>query len=147
MRSLNPGMLYRAAKEYRYEVGEGRMGFDCLQYLNQIQAQWNERIKSDGQDSQATPAGTPLKRELNLSELSTTNSNTESELSALSETMRMIDESFSDRSRMEYYIPPRGEESSGELLNSRYMVGEHFLLNRTLQLTMIFVRPISCPSR
>ncbi|KAE8245378.1 hypothetical protein A4X13_0g5953 [Tilletia indica] len=45
LRALNPAQMRKAVKEYRYEVGEGRMSEECLQYLEQLQKDWERRSK------------------------------------------------------------------------------------------------------
>lgn len=40
MKALNPFQMRRAVRDYRYEVGEGRMNDECLQYLAQLQKDW-----------------------------------------------------------------------------------------------------------
>ncbi|KAK0555746.1 hypothetical protein OC846_000408 [Tilletia horrida] len=43
LRALNPSQMRKAVKEYRYEVGETRMSEECLQYLEQLQKDWERR--------------------------------------------------------------------------------------------------------
>ena len=43
MRSLNPLQMRRAVRDYRYEVAEGRMTEECVQYLAQLQKDWERR--------------------------------------------------------------------------------------------------------
>ncbi|KAF8344223.1 DIL domain-containing protein [Cantharellus anzutake] len=43
MKALNPFQMRRAVRDYRYEVGEGRMSEECLQYLAQLQKDWERR--------------------------------------------------------------------------------------------------------
>lgn len=40
LRCLNPLQMRKAVRDYRYEVGEGRMSEECLQYLDQFQVDW-----------------------------------------------------------------------------------------------------------
>ena len=35
--------MRRAVRDYRYEVGEGRMSDECTQYLAQLQKDWERR--------------------------------------------------------------------------------------------------------
>ena len=43
MKNLNPLQMRRAVRDYRYEVGEGRMTEECNQYLAQLQKDWERR--------------------------------------------------------------------------------------------------------
>lgn len=43
MKNLNPVQMRRAVRDYRYEVGEPRMDEECLQYLGQLQKDWERR--------------------------------------------------------------------------------------------------------
>jgi hypothetical protein len=43
--------MRRAMKEYRYEVGEGRMNEECVQYLAQVQKDWERHRVKVGVDS------------------------------------------------------------------------------------------------
>ncbi|KAK0530520.1 hypothetical protein OC835_003988 [Tilletia horrida] len=45
LRALNPAQMRKAVKDYRYEVGEGRMSEECLQYLEQLQKDWERRSR------------------------------------------------------------------------------------------------------
>lgn len=43
MKSLNPIQMRRAVRDYRYEVSEPRMDEECVQYLVQLQKDWERR--------------------------------------------------------------------------------------------------------
>lgn len=43
MKSLNPVQMRRAVRDYRYEVNEPRMDEECVQYLGQLQKDWERR--------------------------------------------------------------------------------------------------------
>jgi hypothetical protein len=43
MKSLNPIQMRRAVRDYRYEVSEPRMDEECVQYLSQLQKDWERR--------------------------------------------------------------------------------------------------------
>lgn len=43
LRSLTPLQMRRAVRDYRYEIGESRMSDECLQYLDQLVADWSRR--------------------------------------------------------------------------------------------------------
>jgi hypothetical protein len=95
--ALNPLQLLSAARSYRYEVDEPRMSEDCMQYLFQMQKQW-ERVRNQKEESDVQAEG---KGE---------------------EVRRMIDEVFGRPGQYGAYSPPGAGEVLGELLNSRAMV-------------------------
>ena len=43
MRTLNPLQMRRAVRDYRYEVNESKMSDECVQYLAQLQKDWERR--------------------------------------------------------------------------------------------------------
>lgn len=46
MRSINPLQMRRAVRDYKYEVNEGRMTEECIQYITQLQKDWERhRVK------------------------------------------------------------------------------------------------------
>ncbi|KAJ7487517.1 DIL domain-containing protein [Mycena galericulata] len=46
MSHINPLQMRRAVREYKYEVNEGRMTEECVQYLTQLQKDWERhRVK------------------------------------------------------------------------------------------------------
>lgn len=48
LKCLNPLQMKRVVRDYRYEVGEGRMSEECLQYLDQLRTDWERRqVHSD----------------------------------------------------------------------------------------------------
>lgn len=40
LKSLNPLQLKHIISEYRYEIGEHKMGLECVQYLDQLEKDW-----------------------------------------------------------------------------------------------------------
>ncbi|KAF8168194.1 DIL domain-containing protein [Crassisporium funariophilum] len=46
MKHMNPLQMRRAVRDYKYEVNEGRMTEECVQYLTQLQKDWERhRVK------------------------------------------------------------------------------------------------------
>lgn len=43
LKELTPVQMRRVVREYRYEVGEGRMSEECVQYLDQLILDWRRR--------------------------------------------------------------------------------------------------------
>jgi len=110
LRALNPLQLRKAVREYRYEVDENRMDEDCAQYLVQIQKQWERvRLQKEAAAAAASSGGGAPSAEGAGQE-------------APGGVVRSIDEAFADPTAYSSYAPPPTEESTGELLNSRFMV-------------------------
>ncbi|GAA5937900.1 hypothetical protein JCM3775_002391 [Rhodotorula graminis] len=118
LRALNPLQLRKAVREYRYEVDENRMDEDCAQYLVQIQKQW-ERLRLQKEAAAAATAA--------ASSASSSGSGAEGVGEPAptlpgGDVVRSIDEAFADPTAYSSYAPPPTEESTGELLNSRFML-------------------------
>ncbi|GJN87708.1 hypothetical protein Rhopal_000663-T1 [Rhodotorula paludigena] len=125
LRALNPLQLRRAVRDYRYEVDENRMDEDCVQYLVQIQKQW-ERNRSARQHASAgsSRAATPVAGESapNGAGRAGAAEAQDAAASARSEVARAIDEVFREPGNYAAYAPPAAPEPVTELLNSRFML-------------------------
>ncbi|GAA5860258.1 hypothetical protein JCM3774_000360 [Rhodotorula dairenensis] len=115
LRGLNPLQLRRAVRDYRYEVDETKMDDDCVEYLAQVEKQWerqhlqrrpgDESVKSGASEGNAPRpastdgAGVPP-----------------------DETVHMIDAVLDDPASLAVYAPTKHPDSVGELLNSRHML-------------------------
>lgn len=121
LRALNPLQLRKAVRDYRYEVDERKMDEDCVEYLVQIQKQWErnraqkEAAAAATQEQAADAANGAAKLE------------EEAAPSTPESVGRMIDDAFRDPDSFGSYTPPGGTETLSELLNSRYMVRSRFL--------------------
>ena len=100
MRSINPLQLRRAVKDYKYEVGEGRMTDECAQYLNQVQKDWEKRRAEIGRDR--------------MRQASTS--------SVVPPIASSIDDLFDGSTQLSEWIPESPPECLGELLDSRFMI-------------------------
>ncbi|KAJ6575026.1 DIL domain-containing protein [Mycena capillaripes] len=126
MSHINPLQMRRAVREYRYEVNEGRMTDECVQYLTQLQKDWerhrvklgvealrkerdtdHESVSSFATESQSIhgPASTP--------------SIASSEGSNGQHGIDMLFEKTQEKSSWEPVKPP---QVLGELLDSRHML-------------------------
>ncbi|BGO88657.1 hypothetical protein NBRC10512_003485 [Rhodotorula toruloides] len=116
LRALNPLQLRKAVRDYRYEVDERKMDEDCVEYLVQIQKQWERNraqkeaaaVAAQEQASDAAHGAAPLEEE--------------AAPSTPDDVGRMIDDAFRDPDSFGSYTPPGGTETLSELLNSRYML-------------------------
>ena len=100
MRSINPLQLRRAVKDYKYEVGEGRMTEECAQYLNQVQKDWEKRRAEIGRER--------------MRQASTS--------SIAGPVASSIDDLFDGSTQLSEWIPESPPECLGELLDSRFMI-------------------------
>lgn len=100
MRSINPLQLRRAVKDYKYEVGEGRMSDECAQYLNQVQKDWEKRRIEVGKERmrQASSSSEPAP------------------------DASSIDALFDGSTQLAEWAPESPPECLGELLDSRFML-------------------------
>lgn len=100
MRCINPLQLRRAVKDYKYEVGEGRMTDECAQYLNQVQKDWEKRRAEIGRER--------MRQASSASEMCTDAS--------------PIDALFDGSTHLADWTPESPPECLGELLDSRWMI-------------------------
>lgn len=115
LRGLNPLQLRRAVRDYRYEVDETKMDDDCVEYLAQVEKQW-ERLQV-----QRRPADEPAKISSTEGD-ATAPAKTDGAVSPAAETVKAIDSISTDPASLAVYSPPKHPDSAGELLNSRHMV-------------------------
>lgn len=105
LRALNPLQMRRAVRDYRFEVDEGRMADDCVQYLAQMQKDWERRRVHIGVNA-ANQAGGVLG--LPLEE-------------AGDESMS-IEALFDSSVGVGEWAPQSAPECIGELVDSRFML-------------------------
>ncbi|GAW06078.1 Dilute domain-containing protein [Lentinula edodes] len=128
MKSINPLQMRRAVRDYKYEVNEGRMNEECIQYLTQLQKDWERhRVKlgvealrkemndrdHDGSVSSSMPNESPESG--NSSILSTGST----DALAAQEAIDLLFDQGTEKSNWEPAQPP---QVLGELLDSRYML-------------------------
>ncbi|BGO98269.1 hypothetical protein NBRC10513v2_002661 [Rhodotorula toruloides] len=116
LRALNPLQLRKAVRDYRYEVDERKMDEDCVEYLVQIQKQW-ERDRA-----QKEAAAAAAQEEASNAADGPAPDAEEATPSTPADVGRMIDDAFRDPDSFGSYTPPGGTETLSELLNSRYML-------------------------
>ncbi|GAA5991524.1 hypothetical protein JCM10908_005743 [Rhodotorula pacifica] len=116
LRGLNPPQLRRAVREYRYEVDETKMDEDCVEYLAQVEKQWER------QQLQRRAAGAEETSNASVSEGASQGVGTAEAAGPHLETVHAIDAVAQDPARLATYAPPKLPDSLGELLNSRHML-------------------------
>ncbi|KLO14496.1 hypothetical protein SCHPADRAFT_872681 [Schizopora paradoxa] len=129
MKFLNPLQMRRAVRDYRYEVNEPHMADDCVQYLAQLQKDWErQRVKMgvealrkemNGRDSDSDETGSSRSgsRDDAASARSSVTSSKESQ-SYLSNIDMLFDKG---RGTLEW-TPQRAPEVLGELMMTTHML-------------------------
>ncbi|KAJ6519737.1 DIL domain-containing protein [Mycena sanguinolenta] len=127
MPNLNPLQMRRAVREYKYEVNEGRMTEECVQYLTQLQKDWERhRVKLGVEalrkerdtDHDSVSSFQTDSQSISRPASSATSSIASSE-SAGQHGIDMLFEKTQDKSTWEPVRPP---QVLGELLDSRHML-------------------------
>ncbi|KAG0708781.1 DIL domain-containing protein [Suillus ampliporus] len=125
MKSINPLQMRRAVRDYKYEVNEGRMTEECIQYLTQLQKDWERhRVKMGVEALRKEMGERERERELEDSTASEANArpssiNTSSETSAAQHSIDILFDRSRSQSEWEPAKPP---QVLGELLDSRHML-------------------------
>ena len=108
LKAINPLQMRRAAREYRFEVNEGRMSEECAQYLAQLQKDWEKRRVQ-------VSVAAMQKHAKDGSEASIS---TES----AADDSTPIDALFDGSTALADFVPQSAPECLGELLDSRFML-------------------------
>ncbi|KAJ8584704.1 hypothetical protein M405DRAFT_936460 [Rhizopogon salebrosus TDB-379] len=125
MKSINPLQMRRAVRDYKYEVNEGRMTDECIQYLTQLQKDWERhRVKLGVEAMRKEMGERERERELDDSIASEANTrppsvNASSETSAAQNSIDMLFDRSHSQSEWESAKPV---QVLGELLDSRHML-------------------------
>ncbi|KAF9455116.1 hypothetical protein P691DRAFT_792202 [Macrolepiota fuliginosa MF-IS2] len=127
MKNINPLQMRRALRDYKYEVNEGRMTDECIQYLTQLQKDWERHRVKMGVEAMRKEINererdresiSSLQNEADQSFSSVTTSGTSEAVNAQIGIDLLFDKT-KDKSIWEPIKPP---EPLGELLDSRYMI-------------------------
>ncbi|KIY50555.1 hypothetical protein FISHEDRAFT_57371 [Fistulina hepatica ATCC 64428] len=124
---INPLQMRRAVKDYKYEVNEGRMTDECIQYLTQLQRDWERhRVKLGVEALRKEIGERDREREDSASFDSAsidrpapsivTNS------SGISVAQAQIDMLFDRTADKTAWEPAKAPQVLGELFDSRYML-------------------------
>ncbi|KIK05502.1 hypothetical protein K443DRAFT_675060 [Laccaria amethystina LaAM-08-1] len=129
MKNVNPLQMRRAVRDYKYEVNEGRMTDECVQYLTQLQKDWERRRVKLGvealrkeivdRDRNRDDASSYINGSSSGSVKESSASVNSSDTSAAQQSIDMLFDKFRDKSAWEPAKPP---QVLGELLDSRYML-------------------------
>ncbi|KAG1864289.1 DIL domain-containing protein [Suillus subalutaceus] len=122
MKSINPLQMRRAVRDYKYEVHEGRMTDECIQYLTQLQKDWERhRVKMGVEALRKEMGERERERELEDGMASEANAS----FNASSETFvaqHSIDNLFDRSHSQSEWEPAKAPQVLGELLDSRHML-------------------------
>lgn len=127
MRNVNPLQMRRAVRDYKYEVSEGRMDDECIQYLTQLQKDWERHRVKMGVEALRKEIG-EREREHDLDDSSVISGNpgipkTPSVFTTENTANRHgIDPLFNRSFDKSTWEPPRAPQVLGELLDSRHML-------------------------
>ncbi|KAG6828707.1 hypothetical protein H0H92_007015 [Tricholoma furcatifolium] len=128
LKNINPLQMRRAVRDYKYEVNEGRMNDECVQYLTQLQKDWErhrvklgvealrkEMVEKDREDSVSSYVAESSSGQLGQTPSIHTNS---------SETPspHNIDMLFGTPEEAQSWEPIKAPPTLGELLDSRFML-------------------------
>ncbi|KAJ7783698.1 DIL domain-containing protein [Mycena maculata] len=130
MTHINPLQMRRAVREYKYEVNEGRMTDECVQYLTQLQKDWERHRVKLGVEALRREIGQRDADQSSVSSFATesqsisetpyqTPSIASSDGSAGQLGIDMLFERTQEKSSWEPVKPP---QVLGELLDSRHML-------------------------
>ncbi|EIN14146.1 hypothetical protein PUNSTDRAFT_95756 [Punctularia strigosozonata HHB-11173 SS5] len=126
LKNLNPLQMRRAVRDYRYEVGEGRMTEECIQYLAQLQKDWERHRVKLGVEA--------LRKEMDEREREREDSTagdypdaSDVELDQSSSALapgftNNIDVLFDQEDKSAAWEPVKPAPALGELLDSRFML-------------------------
>ncbi|KAG6912037.1 hypothetical protein DXG01_000285 [Tephrocybe rancida] len=128
LKHINPLQMRRAVRDYKYEVNEGRMTDECVQYLTQLQKDWErhrvklgvealrkEMVEKDREDSVSSYVVESSGGQTGQTPSIYTNS---SDISG----SHNVDVLFGTHEETQSWEPTKPPSALGELLDSRYML-------------------------
>ncbi|KII93884.1 hypothetical protein PLICRDRAFT_49881 [Plicaturopsis crispa FD-325 SS-3] len=131
MKNVNPLQMRRAVRDYKYEVNEGRMTDECVQYLTQLQKDWERhRVKLGVEALRKEIGDRDRDREesvtSSMNDVASTSVHTPSIISTVSSdtsiAQQHIDMLFDRDQEKSSWEPAKPPQVLGELLDSRYML-------------------------
>ncbi|KIM48286.1 hypothetical protein M413DRAFT_62585 [Hebeloma cylindrosporum] len=136
MKHINPLQMRRAVRDYKYEVNEGRMTEECIQYLTQLQKDWERHRVKLGVEAMRKEIGErDWDREGSVSSLMNDASSVSEPSIAPSvevSPQQSVDSLFDKTFDVTLWEPTRPPKALGELLDSRYMLPLLFPTNPRL---------------
>ncbi len=117
LKALNPLQLRKALKDYRYELNEPKMSDECVQYLSQMQRDWERQRVRRGVDA--------IQRQVDARRSGGQATGEAMDLDLVDETAPIpsdIDSLFDLEKFLSDYIPSMAPKCLGELQDSKHML-------------------------
>ncbi|KAF8560285.1 hypothetical protein OG21DRAFT_1502605 [Imleria badia] len=126
MKSINPLQMRRAVRDYKYEVNESRMTEECIQYLTQLQKDWERHRVKMGVEALRKEIN-ERERERDIDENSVTDQSATTRTPSISTTdtsavQHNVDLLFDRNFDQSSWESAKAPQVLGELLDSRYML-------------------------
>ncbi|KAH7883507.1 DIL domain-containing protein [Phlebopus sp. FC_14] len=128
IKSINPLQMRRAVRDYKYEVNESRMTDECVQYLTQLQKDWERHRVKIGVEALRKEIGErerERERDFDDSSVNGNRSGTKTlsiSTTETSSTQHSIDLLFDRTYDQSAWEPARPPQVLGELVDSRHML-------------------------
>ncbi|KAF4572997.1 Dilute domain-containing protein [Pleurotus pulmonarius] len=128
MKCINPLQMRRAIRDYKYEVNEGRMTEECIQYLTQLQKDWERHRVKLGVEALRKEIDERDRDRESISSMQDTLEDSRSApsirsiSSSMSGTQHGVDILFDKTRDKSVWEPEKAPQVLGELLDSRYML-------------------------
>lgn len=114
-------MLRRAVNGYRFEVEEGRMSEECAQYMLMVEQDYERhRVAKAVEEAEKEPE--PQEEDELDEEAEMEAYYNSKEYRQMQEAVKEIDATLTTPESYALFTPPYAPPSTGELLNSRYML-------------------------
>ncbi|KAG9222721.1 hypothetical protein CCMSSC00406_0004635 [Pleurotus cornucopiae] len=128
MKCINPLQMRRAIRDYKYEVNEGRMTEECIQYLTQLQKDWERHRVKLGVEALRKEIDERDRDRESISSMQDTLEDSRSApsirsiSSSTSGSQHGVDILFDKTRDKSVWEPEKAPQVLGELLDSRYML-------------------------
>ncbi|KAF4623925.1 hypothetical protein D9613_001725 [Agrocybe pediades] len=129
MKHINPLQMRRAVRDYKYEVNEGRMTEECIQYLTQLQKDWERhRVKLGVEALRKEFSERDREREGSVSSLANDAASISGQSPSITPStealspQQSIDVLFDKTADILLWEPIRPPQALGELMDSRHML-------------------------
>ncbi|KAF9496117.1 hypothetical protein BDN71DRAFT_1446529 [Pleurotus eryngii] len=128
MKCINPLQMRRAIRDYKHEVNEGRMTEECIQYLTQLQKDWERHRVKLGVEALRKEIDERDRDRESISSMQDTLEDSRSApsirsiSSSTSGSQHGVDILFDKTRDKSVWEPEKAPQVLGELLDSRYML-------------------------
>ncbi|KAF9535373.1 DIL domain-containing protein [Crepidotus variabilis] len=127
MKHMNPLQMRRAVRDYKYEVSESKMTDECVQYLTQLQKDWERhRVKLGVEAIRNQISNRDYDRDsvssLMMNDAASTHAPSITPSTSENSGLQNIDVLFDKTFDKSLWEPTRPPQALGELLDSRFMI-------------------------